>query len=73
MKQKRLILLALALILAMCGSNSSTTEVVESVEEVEIKQRLTRRNTLLNLRSYRILEQQIMKKVMQKYHMELIQ
>ncbi len=38
MKQKRLILLALALILAMCGSNSSTTEIVESVEEVEIKQ-----------------------------------
>ena len=38
MKQKRLILLALALILAMCGSSSSTTEIVESVEEVEIKQ-----------------------------------
>ena len=37
MKQKRLILLALALILTMC-SNNSTTEIVESVEDVEVKQ-----------------------------------
>ena len=38
MKQKRLILLVLSLILTMCGSNSTTTEIIESVEEMEIKQ-----------------------------------
>ena len=37
MKQKRIILLALALILTMCSDNS-TTEIVESVEDVEVKQ-----------------------------------
>ena len=36
MKYKKLISLFLSLILAMCGSSS--TEIVESVEEVEIKQ-----------------------------------
>ena len=38
MKQKRVTLLALVLILTMCGGNSATTEIVESVEEVETKQ-----------------------------------
>ncbi len=38
MKQKRVTLLALVLILTMCGGNSATTEIVESLEEVETKQ-----------------------------------
>jgi len=39
MKQKRVTLLALVLILTMCGGNSATTEIVESAEEVETQQR----------------------------------
>ena len=38
MKQKRVTLLALVLILTMCGGNSATTEIVESAEEVETQQ-----------------------------------